>query len=127
MSESVLPDIEIYLKRVPPADIICWLNERFIVDSQTPVGETLQFSLRHEDRVLSAVFLEKAVKGGYSSLLFEPNATPWATDEACAEEAFRRFDAEVRCSTGGWTSGTDDRGGWYRFTKEGKSVVNWLT
>ena len=52
---------------------------------------------------------------------------PWQTDEECAQEAYNHFQVEIRCSVNGWTSESEDSGGWYRFTDSGKTVVNWLT
>ncbi len=121
------PDIEIYIKRVKLDDLLQWLEQRFVVKSQQQAGETLKVQLSLADKPLTCTIYENAAKGGYASVSFEPNHTPWDTDEQCAEEAFRVFQLEVRCITGGWSSQASQEGGWYRFTENGRSVVNWLT
>ncbi|MBO6702896.1 MAG: hypothetical protein JJ921_11175 [Pseudomonadales bacterium] len=121
------PDIEIYIKRVPLEDLTQWLERRFEVSDRKDIGETLKLSMTFEGAPLTCTVFENAAKGGYTSISFEPNNTPWDDDEACANEAYELFQLEVRCITGGWTTNAPVEGGWYRFTKDGRSVVNWLT
>lgn len=121
------PDIEIYIKRVDPDDLLRWIAQRFEVDEKGEAGETLKLRLVYRGSPLVCTIYENAAKGGYTSVSFEPNHTPWDTDEACAEEAFTEFQLEVRCVTGGWTNQSSNEGGWYRFTAQGRSTVNWLT
>jgi hypothetical protein len=120
------PDIEIYLKKTPLADILAWLGGFFDVGDQQSRGDGIEISLHYQGKSLTCVVIERVVKGGYTSVWFRTNHTPWDSDEACARDAFEHFGAEVRCSIGGWTEEADDAGGWYRFTDEGRSVVNWL-
>ncbi|MCB1646302.1 MAG: hypothetical protein KDI36_12660 [Pseudomonadales bacterium] len=115
------PDIEIYLKRVPVEDILSWLDGLIGICESTQRGEKTEVILT--DNVPCTIF-ENAVKGGYTSVWFRENRSPWLTDEACAEVAFAHFGVEVRCSTGSWEG--EDEQGWIRFTKDGRSVVNWL-
>jgi hypothetical protein len=127
MNESQ-PDIEIYLKKVALEDILSWLASYFDdIQPPTPVGVTLQIELTYLKKPLSCIIVVQAAKGGYTSVCFEPNQTPWSTDEQCAQVAFDHFQAEVRCTIGGWTTDSPDTEGWYRFTESGQSVVNWLT
>ncbi len=126
------PDIEIYLKRASMEDIAGWLEQHFTITSKRSAGETIKFSLvgtknSREQQSLNCTVYEKAAKGGYVSVLFEPNHTPWENDEACARNAFEHFGLEVRCIVEGWTPESDDEGGWYRFTESGQARVNWLT
>ena len=120
------PDIEIYIKRAEVKDVLDWLKERFSMGTISTSGDATKVALTFKDQPLVCTIIPGAVKGGYTSVCFEPNATPWDLDEACAVEAFAHFSAEVRCSTGGWTDDATDEGGWYRFTDNGRSVVNWL-
>lgn len=121
------PDIEIYLKRVAVEEILAWLGARFEKVGQAHVGATQKLQLTFKGEPLTATIVESAVRGGYTAVQLEPNVTPWLNDEACAEDAFGHFNREVRCSIGGWTPGSDDTGGWYRYTADGKTIVNWLT
>lgn len=121
-----LPDIEIYIKRAALADILAWLALHFEVGEQRTAGDTIKVPLTHTGRPLTCTIFEQAARGGYVSVLFEPNETPWGNDEHCALDAYHHFDLEVRCITGSWTADSADTGGWYRFTDEGKVVVNWL-
>ena len=132
------PDIEIYLKRPAIEDILGWLEKHFEISGHETSGDRHEISLIYNGVALTCMIFEKVAKGGYASVWFKSNQTPWSTDEACASDAFESLGLETRCSTGGWQSGSEDgdhegdsqqgeRGGWYRFTAAGKSTVNWLT
>ena len=90
-------------------------------------GVAEKLRLRREKAVLECTVIEQAAKGGYCSICFEPNNTPWETDAECAEDAFQHFQLEIRCNRTGWTTDSSDTGGWYRYTANGRTVVNWLT
>ena len=123
-----LPDIEIYLQRAAPRDIVSWLKKHFEIMETVSQGDSHTLTLAYEGKSLECVIVEKAAIGGYVSVWFKKNETPWSSDEECASEAFTVLGVESRCSVGGWKPGADDdSGGWYRFTDEGRSVVNWLT
>lgn len=124
---SRTPDIEIYIKRAELSEILAWLAQHFEIADQAPAGETTKVSLRYEGEPLTCTIFPGAAKGGYVSVWFEKNVTPWQNDAACAEDAFAFFDREVRCITGGWSTGSEDTGGWFRYTNKGRSIVNWLT
>lgn len=141
------PDIEIYVKQVALDSILEWLTHHFEITLQQPIASTSRLSLVFDGQPVACNIVEKAAKGGYTSIWFKTNQTPWATDEECAREAFKHFNSEIRCSVGGWVAdspgtdspGTDSPGanspgaesidtqGWYRFTDKGQSIVNWLT
>ena len=122
-----LPDIEIYLKRATPADIIDWLKQNFQIIQSSDRGEGCKLTLDYKGSSTDCIIVEQAAKGGYVSVWFKTNETPWRTDEECAREAFEALGVETRCSIGGWEADSDESGGWYRFTDTGRSVVNWLT
>ncbi len=124
MTESP-PDIEIYLKRAASGDIIDWLKQHFQITEIVRQGDSHKLTLDYEGRSVECVIVEKAAKGGYVSVWFKNNETPWRNDEECAREAFKVLGVETRCSTGGWEPSSDDSGSWYRFTDAGQSVVNW--
>tara|TARA_R110002073_G_scaffold27872_11_gene89235 strand:- start:3150 stop:3518 length:369 start_codon:yes stop_codon:yes gene_type:complete len=117
---SRFPDLEVYLKRVPTEDIVTWLESLFEsvrVLSTDPSTKCLI------NETMPCTISENVAKGGYTSLWFKTNQTPWATDHDCAQAAFDHFQCETRCSTGGW-EGEDD-GGWLRITVDGTQTVNW--
>ena len=147
MSE-IQPDIEIYLKRPAIDDILGWLEKYFEISGHETSGDRHEIHLNYNGTALTCMIFEKVAKGGYASVWFKSNKTPWSTDEACASDAFESLGLETRCSTGGWQPGTEDgerqgdnrqgdnqqgdnqqgdKGGWYRFTAAGKSTINWLT
>ncbi|MFT4676642.1 MAG: hypothetical protein ACJAX5_001425 [Patiriisocius sp.] len=121
---SQFPDLEIYLKRVPPGDIIKWLESLFenvrIVTTE-PATQCLI------NETMACTISENVAKGGFTSLWFKTNETTWTTDRDCAAAAFSHFQIETRCSTGGWEGeGEDaDDGKWLRFTDKGTQIVNW--
>lgn len=121
------PDIEIYLKRVEAREIVAWLSRHFKVINQAQNGKTLDVELEYQGQSLACTMNENAAKGGYTSLWFHKNNTPWDDDQTCARAAFAVFNKEIRCVNGSWdvNQGEDDTGGWIRFTDAGESVVNW--
>lgn len=121
------PDIEIYLKRVDQDALLTWLAQHFSVESQHAAGDTLKLQLIYQEQPLECTIVNNAARGGYSSLWFKQNITPWSDDEACARAAFETLGVEVRCSKGGWLPGQEDEGAWLRFTDKGVSEVNWRT
>ena len=124
---SIQTDVEIYAKRVSINHIIEWVRLYFSIDEQKTVGSTLKLKLTRDGSEITCTIAENITKGGYTSIWFDSSCTPWQTDEECAQEAYNHFLVEIRCSVNGWTSESEDSGGWYRFTDSGKTVVNWLT
>ena len=124
---SIQTDVEIYAKRVNINHIIDWVSLHFSIDEQKTVGSTLKLKLTRDGSAITCTIAENIAKGGYTSIWFDSSCTPWQTDEECAQEAYNHFQVEIRCSVNGWTSESEDSGGWYRFTDSGKTVVNWLT
>ena len=124
---SIQTDVEIYVKRVRVDHIIDWVRLYFSIDEQKTVGSTLKLKLTRGGSAITCTIAENIAKGGYTSIWFDSSSTPWQTDEECAQEAYNHFQVEIRCSVNGWTSESEDSGGWYRFTNSGKTVVNWLT
>ena len=124
---SIQTDVEIYAKRVSINHIIEWIRLYFSIDEQKTVGSTLKLKLTRDGSAITCTIAENIAKGGYTSIWFDSSCTPWQTDEECAKEAHNYFQVEIRCSVNGWTSESEDSGGWYRFTDSGKTVVNWLT
>ena len=120
-SPEPFPDIEIYLKRVTADEVIQWLEQVF----GSAVVERTDPNTRCQLGDVFCTITEQVAKGGYTSVWFESNQTPWTTDHECAKQAFEYFKVETRCSTGGW-EGEDD-GGWLRITEKGEQLVNWHT
>ena len=120
-ADGTFPDIEIYLKRPDMNALQAWLEENLGPCQSRAKGDstTLTFITGQ-----TCVIVENAVKGGYTSVWFKTNQTPWATDRDCALAAWQYFQQEVRCSNGGW-DGNDEQG-WRRFTAAGETVVNWF-
>lgn len=117
------PDIEIYIKRPALADLLAWLQRRFGAVEILRHGDSLTCMLGEEP--VECVIVENAVKGGFTSLWFKSQSTPWTTDRDCAVEALAEFGLEIRCSTGSWQEEADSEG-WLRITGDGESNVNWL-
>jgi len=98
------PDIEIYLKQVALDSILEWLTHHFEITLQQQIASTSKLNLVFNGQPVTCTIVEKAAKGGYTSIWFKTNQTPWATDEECAREAFQHFKSEIRCSVGGWVA-----------------------
>ena len=126
-SASIQPDVEIYAKLVDINNIIEWIKFYFSIDERKTVGSTLKLKLTRDGSEMTCTIAENVAKGRYTSIWFDSSSTPWDTDEECAQAAYNYFQVEIRCSVNGWTSESEDSGGWYRFTDSGKTIVNWLT
>ncbi len=120
-------DVEIYVKRVELKDILNWLASHFDIKAETRKGEILEVTLAAGNIEFACKIFEKAARGGYTSIWFTENHTPWEDDLSCAREAFRTFAAETRCINGNWDGNEEDSGGWIRITADGEAVVNWRT
>ena len=86
-SPERFPDIEIYLKRVTTEEIISWLEQMF---SSASVERTEPNTAAKLGTMFCTV-TEDVAKGGYTSVWFESNETPWVTDLECARQAFDHF------------------------------------
>ena len=120
------PDIEIYIKRPAFGDLIRWLERYFQLNAVNTEGAGKILDLGFDDKTLQCLIIDKVTKGGYTSVWFKRNQTPWQDDLACAEDAHRVLQVESRCSVGGWDSSNKEKGGWYRLCNGEKSIVNWL-
>jgi hypothetical protein len=120
-ADDGFPDIEIYIKRPSLDALVAWIEVSMGFVSHFTRGTTTEVLLLDQT---SCIIVENAVKGGYTSIWFKSNKTPWATDRDCALAAWSHFQIETRCSRGGW-NGLDEQG-WLRFTEAGETVVNWF-
>ena len=120
---NAYPDIEIDVKRPDEGAIRAWLDRRFGITGESKRGSALIYRLG--DSGMECVVVDNAVKGGYTSVWFRSNQTPWEDDHACAVEAFSEFGLEVRCSASPWADGDAEEGGWIRMPDKGESRVNW--
>lgn len=121
IAEDGFPDIEIYIKRPTLEALITWIEAAMGPVTHTTQGTSTDVLLPDQKR---CIIVENAVKGGYTSVWFKSEQTPWATDRDCALAAWSYFNIETRCSSGGW-DGLDEQG-WLRFTDAGETVVNWF-
>jgi hypothetical protein len=123
---DVFPDIEIYVKEVDVASIIDWLEQHFrVVDRRTREhAHTIRLALN--DSSIKCLVVEKAVKGGFTSIWFKSAETPWQTDRECAKDAVAFLHCEVRCNAGSWDEDCEDDQGWLRITEHDESRINWI-
>ncbi len=119
MSEDSYPDIEIYVKQVDQDEIQAWLSEHF---TNVTTESTASYAVTYDDRISECLIVPDAARGGFASIWFKSNHTPWETDRDCARDAYRYFQREVRCSIGSWKA---DEDGWLRIDKNGETVIAW--
>ncbi len=128
MSETY-PDLEIYIKQVSVDAIVAWLGEKFEIRKIKPLKNgrhcTLTDKQNSQSTEIDCIILEKAAKGGFTSVWFKANDGFWESDEKCALDAFNFLGKEVRCSTGNWDG--EDEGGWLRITDSGSKIINWFS
>ncbi|MCZ6868890.1 MAG: hypothetical protein O7G84_05250 [Gammaproteobacteria bacterium] len=125
MSETRLPDIEIYLRDTKTQRVIGWLKQEF------PMAQ--MNTIRHDHKALR---LEMNTQKGtipvtlyfdplpeYTVVWFDTSATPWNTDLDCARTAARHLGCEVRCSLG--DSGDTGSAQWWRITGDRVEQITW--
>ncbi len=120
------PDIEIYLKEaVTYKDVAEWLS--------TVLGTCSEWKQKGQVWKCTAgnvpvTWMPKAV-GKWNSLFLESDQTPWDDDIACARDAFKALNVEVRCAPGSWeeAQGEDDADRWIRVSADGEEEITWRT
>ena len=65
--------------------------------------------LSFHGETLQCLIIEKVVKGGYTSLWFRQNFTPWQNDIVCTEEAHKVLMLESRCAIDGWDTSKKEK------------------
>ena len=120
-------DLEIYLKGPDWDSILDWLKNHFTIVSinRTSTGQVLD--LLFENKPLQCLLVEQAVKGGYSSIWFKNNHTPWLNDLECANDAHSFLQIEIRCSVGNWSENSKDDDAWHKINHGITETVNWQT
>ena len=111
------PDIEIYIRHVSNEALICWLESRFDVKGKFPF-----LTLSLEKKITDCLIVSDAVEGGYTSVWFKSNGTPWKTDRDCARDAYRYLKKEVRCNA---SVTSNDSFQWLQLDKKGEIPVSW--
>jgi hypothetical protein len=140
---EAFPDIEIYVKRVATADIESWLKQHFTVEV---LATDASYLLTYQELTCECLVVPNAVSGGFTSIWFKSNNTPWQTDLDCAESAYEFLKAEIRCSAGSWeaeqgeednvdtaqnhgardnASNAGDDSGWLKIDSNGTTTITW--
>lgn len=126
-TETRYPDIEIYLHDTRPEEILAWLKEKFraVTPSQLerPNARVHRIRVESEQAAITALIIPR-IPGRFTGVSFDSPATPWATDLACAREAFARFRREVRCCADSW-SPSQDPDEWLRIDSNGETRITW--
>lgn len=111
------PDIEIYVRDVSNEALLSWLQSRFDVKGKFPC-----LTLLLEGRTTDCLIVPDAVKGGYTSVWFKSNGTPWSTDHECAKEAFKFLKKEIRCNA---VVKSTHNFHWLQIDQKGEIPVSW--
>lgn len=113
------PDIEIYLKFNDAALLTPFLKAH-LEDVSTPdiQRKGARWSVSHQGKHFRVQWVSNAV-GQWSSLWFNSDQTPWATDQEAAQAAAKELNQTVRCSLGPWQPG-DDPDAWLEVTPQGE-------
>ncbi|MFJ7883793.1 hypothetical protein ACIQYF_09805 [Pseudomonas sp. NPDC096917] len=120
------PDIEIYLKEsVTYKDVADWLST--VLGTCSPWTQKGQVWKCTAGEV-PVTWMPKAV-GKWNSLYLESDQTPWDDDIACARDAFKALNVEVRCAPGTWVEeeGEETADNWIRISADGEEEITWRT
>ncbi|MEO9653751.1 hypothetical protein [Marinomonas sp.] len=121
------PDIEIYVLSCPTDRIIDWLtNEFFVVQSPSTQGLCTKLWIKHNEADIEVTILEQAAGKRFTSIWFNSDKTPWATDADCAQHAYQALQHEIRCNFQGWEeAGDQDPDQWWRVNVDGAGPFIW--
>lgn len=121
------PDIEVYIKNCTVEEIITWLNTTFDeVDAKDDLEKTsINLTCKLAEQTIPLTIYIGAAGKLFTSLWFQSDRTPWASDIDCASQIADTLNKEVRCATNGWEESEDSDNQWWKVTKEGKEVVSW--
>lgn len=118
-------DIEIYLPDTDPQAICQWLRTVF-GRAPEPVNSSdrnkvLRYRLAVDGVIIPLLLV---TRGGWTSVWFNSERTPWATDLDCARAAVAHLGGRARCTDGGWQEG-DDPDRFLEVTINGVETVIW--
>jgi len=126
-------DIEIYIKSVSPEAIKAWLElctSSLDVQSSNPKRQAYWATFAdsadadNPQAEFEIIVLNK-VQSNFSSIWFNTKSTPWANDQACAQQAFEHFHSAIRCVASGWQEG-DAPDQWLNIDAKGETTIDWL-
>lgn len=118
-------DVEIYLHKHTPVQIIEWITSTFGHPPETlssATKGTVRLRIQNPNGTTIPVMLVQ--RGAWHSVWFDSNQTPWATDLDCARAAVAALGGIARCSDGGWQEG-DDPDQFLEVSTEGVTTVIW--
>ena len=129
-------DIEIYIKSVSPEAIKAWLDtctSSLDVQSSNPKRQAYWATFANSSSSTDAdnpqaefeIIVLNKVQSNFSSIWFNTKSTPWASDQACAQAAFKHFQSTVRCVASSWQEG-DAPDQWLSIDAEGEQTIDWL-
>lgn len=121
------PDIEIYVLSCPTEKIIDWLSTEFqVVTAPLCKDLTTKLWIGYQQQEIEVTILEKAAGKRFTSIWFNSDKTPWATDAECAQHAYQALQHEIRCNFQGWQeSGDQDPDQWWRVNADGAGPFIW--
>ncbi len=121
------PDIEIYVLSCPTSRIIDWLTDEFLVlKSPATSGLATKLWIKHNDTDIEVTILEQAAGKRFTSIWFNSDKTPWATDSDCAQHAYQALQHEIRCNFQSWEeAGDQDPDQWWRVNADGAGPFIW--
>lgn len=123
-------DIEIYIQATNGAAIKAWLTtctSSLEEKSSNPKRQSYwaTFGQSGQPECEFEIIVLSKIKGHFSSVWFNTISTPWASDKACAQDAFIHFQSSVRCVVAGWQEG-DAPDQWLNIDAQGESIIDWL-
>jgi hypothetical protein len=128
MTWNNYPDIEIYLRTNQLQSILNWLSHCFeSTSAPQKAGNTFKLTGHFQNYIIPITITQCAAGKHYTSVTFDSNNTPWATDLVCARAAFAHTGVEVRCSAGSWedNASKSDNEAWWKIDNEGEFRVCW--
>ena len=123
---NTIDDIEIYVKKLPLAEIRVWLEASFDQVNTITTGKVIHdLEVIIGDKTIPVMIVENAVGKAWTSIWFKTAGTPWSDDTDCARSIQTQHQCRVRCNSGPWQEGAD-MDEWWQMDEEGnETLIKW--
>jgi len=127
MSEQRHPDIEVYVKECNALQLYDWLKSN-VGDVSPPhkSKDNIKTTLTWQSSQIPVLIQERVVGKAWTSIWFDSDETPWATDLDCARQISKELSVQTRCILSGWNEG-DEPDEWMKIHNDHEEKISWQT
>ncbi|MGB1238373.1 MAG: hypothetical protein ACPG4U_09205 [Pseudomonadales bacterium] len=126
MPEQRNPDIEIYIKNCELEAVVDWLRGHSKgLELEQRADNHCTMNITFDATPVAADFHTKVSGKAWSSLWIKSDASPWATDLACALSASESLNTQVRCMANSWREDESEIEQWWRIENGERTLIEW--